>query len=462
MLFDIDKQTIRDLNLFEDRTNNKSIFSVYNNTVTKGGQEKMFKLFRTPVSDLEALQCRKAEINFFFVNDCSLELKSRQLDFIEHYLINDRVPLRNNIIDAAYDSLRNKLSANGDYWIISNGILHTILLLADLEVFVKEAESFQLPATLGEDLERIKIFNASKALKNSLNDPPKDIKDLTFAEINNLDQFIRVTTKKDFRELLNIVYKIDVLQTLGHIMKSNDFTLPEYSTKLQPVFEVVDAYSPILSAPVPNSFSFKNESSLCFITGPNMAGKSTFLKTMGLMIYLAHIGFPVPAKKINTSIFDGLFTTINLADNLNLGYSHFYSEVQRVKEIVVKVNTAQKLFVIFDELFRGTNVKDAFDASLMIISALAKIRNNFFFISTHILEVAESLENTDSIQFKCFESELVDQTPVYDFKLKNGVSKERIGLTIIKRENIMRILEQIIEKQNTNYRQPFSDSATST
>jgi len=294
-----------------------------------------------------------------------------------------------------------------------------------------------------------------------LNDPPKDIKDLTFAEINNLDQFIRVTKKKDFRELLNIVYKIDVLQTLGRIMKSNGFTLPEYSTKLQPVFEVVDAYYPILSTPVSNSFNFTNESSLCFITGPNMAGKSTFLKTMGLMIYLAHIGFPVPAKKIKTSVFDGLFTTINLADNLNLGYSHFYSEVQRVKEIVVKVNTARKLFVIFDELFRGTNVKDAYDASLMIITALAKIRNNFFFISTHILEVAESLENTDSIQFKCFESELVDQMPVYDFKLKNGVSKERIGLTIIKRENIMEILEQIVEKQNTNNRQHLGDSATS-
>jgi len=192
-----------------------------------------------------------------------------------------------------------------------------------------------------------------------------------------------------------------------------------------------------------------------------MAGKSTFLKTMGLMIYLAHIGFPVPAKKVKTSVFDGLFTTINLADNLNLGYSHFYSEVQRVKEIVVKVNTARKLFVIFDELFRGTNVKDAYDASLMIITALAKIHNNFFFISTHILEVAESLENTDSIQFKCFESELVDQMPVYDFKLKNGVSKERIGLTIIKRENIMEILEQIVEKQNTNNRQHLGDSATS-
>jgi DNA mismatch repair ATPase MutS len=98
-------------------------------------------------------------------------------------------------------------------------------------------------------------------------------------------------------------------------------------------------------------------------------------------------------------------------------------------------------------LFRGTNVKDAYDATLMIISSLAKIRGNFFFISTHILEVAAELQQQDSIVFNCFESELVDQTPVYDFKLKRGVSKERIGIFIIKQERIVEILERIAEKQ---------------
>jgi DNA mismatch repair protein MutS len=165
------------------------------------------------------------------------------------------------------------------------------------------------------------------------------------------------------------------------------------------------------------------------------------------MIYLSHLGFPVPAKKMTTSLFDGLFTTINLTDNLNIGYSHFYSEVKRVKDLVTKINTDKKLFIIFDELFRGTNVKDAYDASLMIISALAKIKDNLFFISTHILEVAETLDQKDLIMFSCFESDLKDQQPVYDYKLKDGISKERIGLLIIKNEKIPEILDQIIKKQ---------------
>ena len=447
MLFDTDKQTISDLNLFEERTNVKSVFSVYNRAATKGGRDMLNRLFRTPVSDLEFLLSRKAEINFFFQNKCLLKLNSRHIDFIEHYLTNDRVPLRNNFIDAAYNGLMNKLSSDGDYWIISNGIFYTIRLLNDLKLFMSVTEDFVVPATFGKDLELLKNFIELHVVKNCLNDPPEDIKDLTFLQINNLDQLFRVSKKDPFRDLLNIVYKIDVLQTLSGIMKSEGYSLPEYMQGAQPSFEVIEAFNPILPKPISNSFTFGRDSTICFVTGPNMAGKSTFLKTMGLMVYLAHLGFPVPAKSLKTTVFDGLFTTINLADNLNLGYSHFYSEVHRVKEIAVKINTEKNLFVIFDELFRGTNVKDAFDATLMIISSLAKIRGNLFFISTHILEVAEELKLRDSIIFNCFESELIDKIPVYDYKLKKGVSKERIGIFIIKQERIVEILEHIVEKQ---------------
>jgi DNA mismatch repair ATPase MutS len=162
------------------------------------------------------------------------------------------------------------------------------------------------------------------------------------------------------------------------------------------------------------------------------------------------LGFPLPAKKMITSVFDGLFTTINLSDNLNLGYSHFYSEVRRVKEVVTKLNSYQNLVVIFDELFRGTNVKDAYDGSLSIISHLARVKGSLFFISSHILEVAENLNHLDSIIFNCFESELIESKPVYDFKLRGGVSKERIGMLIIEKEHIIEMLDSLIDQQNSH------------
>lgn len=447
MIFDIDKQTIRDLELFPDRKNDQSIYSYYNRTSTIGGQQLLYELFNAPISDLEFLQNRKKEINFFFDNNCNLKLNSRQIDFIEHYLNSRRVPLRNNIIDATYDGLSNKFKPDSDYYIISEGIFYIIRLLIDFELFIKEAKSFPIPATLNDDLNRINKLIASKTIKKVISDPPTTTKELSFSQINNLDYFFRVSNKDPFRELLNIIYKIDVLMTLSQMIKNEGYTLPEYDSGSRPIFELIDAFHPSLSDPIPNSFAFNHDSNLCFITGPNMSGKSTFLKTVGLLIYLAHLGFPVPAKKFKTSLFYGLFTTINLTDNLNLGYSHFYSEVKRVKDIAIKISTNKNIVVIFDELFRGTNVKDAFDASLMIISALAKINDNLFFISTHILEVAEDLSKNDSIMFRCFESDLVDQQPVYDFKLKKGLSKERIGMLIIKNENIIEILDQIVDKQ---------------
>ena len=443
MTFDIDKQTIRDLELFPEKRNDKSILSIYSKTATIGGRDSLYQVFSNPGSNLEYLQNRKNEIQFFVANDCFIKFNSGQLDYIEWYLRNRRVPLKDNVIDAAYDSVKNKLNPDTDYNTISEGILHIIRLLVKLNEFVEEAKSFQVPITLENDLDKIKSFIESRFLKKVLSQS----EDLSFTQINKLDYFFRVSNKNAFREFLDTVYKIDILQTLSHLIRNEGFNLPEYSSEPRPLFEVIDAVHPLLPSPVSNSFTFINNSNLCFITGPNMSGKSTFLKTMGVMVYLAHLGFPVPAKKLTTSLFDGLFTTINLTDNLNLGYSHFFSEVKRVKDLVIKMNSERNLFIIFDELFRGTNVKDAYDASLTIISSLAKIRDNFFFISTHILEVAENLADNGSILFRCFESDLINQQPVYDFKLKEGVSKERIGLLIIKNEKIIEMLDEIVKKQ---------------
>jgi DNA mismatch repair protein MutS len=448
MIFDIDKQTIRDLEIFADKRNAKSIYNFYKRTETKGGEESLYEMLNAPVSDLEFLQARKDSICFFINHDCRLILHSRQIDYAEFYLRNRRFPLRDNIIDATFNGISNKFSPDSDYYIISEGVFHIIQFLDDLLTFIKEVESLQVSSFLDKDFEIIKRITSSKVITEILKDPPEKIVDLSYSQINKLDRFFRVSNKDPFRDLLNIIYKIDVLQTLTTIVKMDGFSLPEYVTDKIPVFEVNEGFHPFLESPISNSFSFKSNSSLCFLTGPNMSGKSTFLKTMGLMIYLSHIGFPVPAEHFKTTVFDGLFTTINLTDNLNLGYSHFYSEVKRVKDIAVKISSQKNLFIIFDELFRGTNVKDAYDASLMIISALAKIRNNLFFISTHILEVAENIDNKDLIMFRCFESDLIDQQPIYDYKIKDGISRERIGLLIIKNERIPEILDEIVKKQN--------------
>tara|TARA_R110000744_G_scaffold75308_1_gene149897 strand:- start:89 stop:643 length:555 start_codon:yes stop_codon:yes gene_type:complete len=174
-----------------------------------------------------------------------------------------------------------------------------------------------------------------------------------------------------------------------------------------------------------------------------MAGKSTFLKSIGISIFLAHLGFPVPARELRTSIYSGMITTINLSDNLSFGYSHFYSEVKRVKESVNAIANGKNVLVIFDELFRGTNVKDAFEASTEIIKGFAEVDNCTFFVSTHIVEIADEIKSNSSISFKYFDSTLIGNELQYSYKLKTGVSSERLGMYIVKKEGIIDLLKSI-------------------
>lgn len=105
-----------------------------------------------------------------------------------------------------------------------------------------------------------------------------------------------------------------------------------------------------------------------------------------------------------------------------------------------KVTSSKNMMVIFDELFRGTNVKDAYDASLSIITAFSQIRNSFFIISTHIVEVAKELNKDNNINFCFLKTSLVDGKPMFTHKLKEGITDERMGMWIIENEGIMEIL----------------------
>jgi len=278
-------------------------------------------------------------------------------------------------------------------------------------------------------------------MKNIISLDPEKLK---FYHISRIDGVFRKTLKKELREVLRIVYELDVYECLAYLIKRKGMCLPNYLDTDELNISVVGLYHPGIKNAVSNDVSFRAFNNMTFLTGSNMAGKSSLLKAAGLAIYLAHIGFPIFAKSMNTMILNGMITTINLPDNLRQGLSHYYSEVRRVKEAAIQLRDQKRILVIFDELFRGTNVQDAFDASLLILSELTKVKHSIFIISTHIVELAQELARYNNISFKYMDTYFEGDKPVFTYKLMEGISKERLGMYIVKNEGIVEIIQQAV------------------
>jgi DNA mismatch repair ATPase MutS len=124
-----------------------------------------------------------------------------------------------------------------------------------------------------------------------------------------------------------------------------------------------------------------------------------------------------------------------------MGASHFYAEVLRVKKMAHELSQGQNLFIVFDELFRGTNVKDAYEATIAITEAFAGKRNSLFVISTHIIEAGEVLkQRRDNVRFIYLPTRMDGNKPVYTYTLQEGITDDRHGMIIINNEGILDIL----------------------
>ncbi len=265
---------------------------------------------------------------------------------------------------------------------------------------------------------------------------------LKFYQVNKFDSLFRGKEKEQMQTLLSYVYELDIFEHLSILTVKHNFSFPVYNESEQLAVNLLGLFHPAIVNPVHNDVVISKDQNVVFLTGSNMAGKSSLLKSIGLAVYLAHLGFPVPAKSMNTTIFNGLISTINLPDDINGGLSHYYSEVRRVKDVATRLTEQNKMFIIFDELFRGTNVIDAFDASLLIISELATIKDSVFFVSTHIVELADELQKIDNISFSYMETFLENDKPVFTYKLAKGISIERLGMFIVLNEGIVEIIKK--------------------
>jgi DNA mismatch repair ATPase MutS len=112
----------------------------------------------------------------------------------------------------------------------------------------------------------------------------------------------------------------------------------------------------------------------------------------------------------------------------------------RVKKAAETIQKEKKVFMIFDELFKGTNIKDAFDGSMLVINGLLKWNSSLFVLASHLTEISKHIDGKPTVFFNCFDSSVENGKPIFTYKIREGKSEERLGLIILQNENIEQLL----------------------
>jgi DNA mismatch repair protein MutS len=436
--FELDRQTLSDLSIYPDHTHKQSVLQIFDNVVTIGGKYKLKEIFDNPLTDVKTIQERIDALKYLQQATFSFKIDKGSCDYIEHYLRQPDKPTTVSKFSAIENRVAFYFTGNSQYYTISRGISYTLELIAELISFFNT--NAEIPALLQSYQYKIQSILNSKdfLLLLPLLKKPK----LNAMDIAKVDWLFRYKGFNQLKELLEIAYLLDVFIAVSEQGKRLNFNFPVINTSASKQLQLKGLFHPFVTKPISNHINFDKSSNVCFVTGANMAGKSTFLKAVGICVFLSQLGFPVPAQYMETSGFEGLVTTINVPDDIQEGNSHFYAEVSRVKHVAQQLNNRNNMVVIFDELFRGTNVKDAYDASLAVIKAFAKIKTSFFLVSTHIVEVAHELKVIENINFKFMETSFQNGYPKFSYQLQDGITEERLGMWIVTNEGIVDIIEK--------------------
>lgn len=442
MLFTTDKQTQEDLNIY-GKQGTDSILSLFNRTSTLNGGRILEEMFNYPLSDAEAINKRSGEIGYLKVVQTVFPFSSELFDQAEPYLANTDERTK---LSAERPSLEKKLTSlvadDADYKQIVNGISALLEIVKVLDSLLKN-NLLQAGSPFKSDAETINISTLLTAEPVSLLLQEDSRSRFPREKLATYDMLLRFRHRETIQRILRYIYQLDVYMTVAKVATERDFIFPKALPKGEHVIKIEGFYHPQLKHAVPNTLDVTPDNNVVFLTGANMAGKSTFMKSLGIAMYLAHMGFPVAAKKLEFSVLDGIYTTINLPDNLGIGASHFYAEVLRIKKMARELNTGKNILVIFDELFRGTNVKDAYEATIAITSAFAGKLNSVFVISTHIIEAGEILkERCANISFKYLPTRMNGTIPEYTYTLETGITDDRHGMIIINNEGILELLKK--------------------
>lgn len=233
-----------------------------------------------------------------------------------------------------------------------------------------------------------------------------------------------------------VVSEFEVLNSFAGLSYSNpSYTFPEITEKNNYVhFEALG--HPLLNSNkrVCNSFHSEGPGDVVMITGSNMGGKSTFLRTVGANLVLALAGAPCCALSGQVSNLK-LYTSMRTQDNLREGVSSFYAELNRIEKMLKLIISSQNVFFLLDEMFKGTNSEDRHKGGFSLINQISKL-NTSGIIATHDIELAKLAENKMLATNYSFNSEIINDAMIFSYEIQSGICTDFNASELMERSGI--------------------------
>ncbi len=238
---------------------------------------------------------------------------------------------------------------------------------------------------------------------------------------------------------LDTLYTLEALTSLANFAYLNPgYTFPEFTSDASPILQARQLGHPLLppDSRVCNSFEVAEAGSIAIITGSNMAGKSTFIKTVGINLCLAYAGGPVNAASWSSAPFR-LHTCIRISDSITDGLSYFYAEVRCLKRLLEELEAESPFPLLFliDEIFRGTNNQERLIGSRAYLQSL-EAANGIGLVATHDLELTGLAAGRPWVKNYHFRDHIHAGRMAFDYRLHPGPSPTTNALKIMALEGL--------------------------
>lgn len=437
----VDAQSQRDLLLLTDRNGAPGLFAHLDRTTTADGCARLRERFRQPLRDVAEIRATQESVHFAMrhADWFRAGVEATTAAAVERYMASPIEPVAAEsgmgaVVERAWVGARYpELVA-----LARTGVPAAALMLRSLATIaaaiLREGPPPLLRALAAEGASLLDAAPLRPFLAFG-GDRPGTTRALA------LDAVLRGPARESLRRARAILAELDAIGAMATVTRELGLVRPEVlDDDAPPHLELHGVWHPFVSEPVPNDLALGGDRRLLFLTGPNMAGKTTYLRAAGVALFLAHLGMGVPAAAMRFTPIDALVTSLGTEDDVRLGYSYFYAEVRRVREIAGLLAEGRRCVVLVDEVFKGTNVMDALDASRLVLRGFARRGNALFVVSSHLAELADELAAEPGVALACFEGRLEDGRATYDYRVRDGVSAQRMGLVLLEEAGVTRLL----------------------